>query len=474
MKLTLEFAISNFGLEAKRKLSNPAAIGSPEDQLRAPFLPASTGAWSHFPNLEDLFIYNGSGVMPGRTWVIAPDAESLQTRWQKLIKAPEKEKEKLFHPHLRGGKVGDKHSNKIVISGLAGFVARTKSVADDEDSCVPPIRYGFRSFDRQWIIPDSRVINQSNPELWVVRSDKQIYLTAPSDRSPTAGPALTFSAFVPDLHHYNGRGGRTFPIWADAKATAPNVRPDLLRFLTEKLGIEVTAEDVAAYIAGVAASPAFTKRFQNDLSTPGLRIPITAEPELFAEAAALGRRIIWLQTFGERMTDAAAGRPPGPPRLPAGQRPTIPADGSFPSDVDEMHYDEASSRLLLGTGYVENVSSAVWKYEVSGKQVLVQWFSYRRTNRERPIIGDRRPPSALGNIQPDHWLAEYTTELINVLNLLGLLVELEPKQASLLEKICSSPLISAEVLKAEGVFVSPAPAKNKVAPSSTPDLFDTL
>jgi hypothetical protein len=40
-----------------------------------------------------------------------------------------------------------------------------------------------------------------------------------------------------------------------------------------------------------------------------------------------------------------------------------------------------------------------------------QWFSYRKRNRERPIIGDRRPPSKLGVIQPDHWLAEYTTEL---------------------------------------------------------------
>ena len=40
--------------------------------------PASTGAWATFPTLEDLFVYNGSGVMPGRTWIIAPDAESLE------------------------------------------------------------------------------------------------------------------------------------------------------------------------------------------------------------------------------------------------------------------------------------------------------------------------------------------------------------------------------------------------------------
>ena len=74
--------------------------------------------------------------------------------------------------------------------------------------------------------------------------------------------------------------------------------------------------------------------------------------------------------------------------------------------------------------------------------MLLQWFSYRKANSERPIIGDRRTPSPLGDIQPDHWLAEYTTELINLLNVLGMLVEIEPRQAGLLEKICSGPTLS--------------------------------
>jgi hypothetical protein len=59
--------------------------------------------------------------------------------------------------------------------------------------------------------------------------------------------------------------------------------------------------------------------------------------------------------------------------------------------------------------------------------------------RERPIIGDRRTPSPLGDIQPDHWLAGYTTELIDRLNVLGWLVDLEPAQAALLDKVCAGP-----------------------------------
>jgi hypothetical protein len=51
---------------------------------REPFLPAGADDWEGYPALEALFVYNGSGVMPGRTWVIAPDAQSLRARWNRL------------------------------------------------------------------------------------------------------------------------------------------------------------------------------------------------------------------------------------------------------------------------------------------------------------------------------------------------------------------------------------------------------
>ena len=414
--------------------------------------------------------------MPGRTWIIAPDAESLQRRWQKLIQAPADEKETLFHPHLRGGKPGDKHSKKVVTIPLVGYEARTKAVADDKGACIPPSRYGFRSFDRQWIIPDSRVINQPNPELWAVRSEQQVFVTAPSDQSPTNGPALTISTFIPDLHHYNGRGGRVFPLWRDSNANVSNVRPKLLTFLTQRNGFQVRAEDLVAYISATAAHPAFTACFQNDLSTPGLHIPFTADRNVFAQAVELGRTIIWLHTFGERMADPAKGRPTEPPRLPPVRRPRIPKAGAIPQDPeampDSISYDANKRRLLVGTGYVENVEPGVWSYQVSGRQVLPHWFSYRKANRERPIMGDRRPPSLLGKIQPDHWLAEYTTELINVLNVLGMLVDLEPTQAILLEKICAGPTISADELRSAGSFEIPIEPKRRAHRTENLDLFD--
>ena len=163
------------------------------------------------------------------------------------------------------------------------------------------------------------------------------------------------------------------------------------------------------------------------------------------------------------MSNAAQGRPEGPPRLPAGRAPVVPKEGAISSKPEEMPdtigYDAEKHRLLVGTGFIENVPPAVWRYEVSGKQVLVQWFSYRKKHRDRPIIGDRRQPSPLGDIQPDHWLSEYTTELLNVLNVLGMLVDLEPKQAELLDRICGGPLISEDDMKPAGAFAVEAATK---------------
>jgi hypothetical protein len=120
-----------------------------------------------------------------------------------------------------------------------------------------------------------------------------------------------------------------------------------------------------------------------------------------------------------------------------------------------MEYDWVARRLKIGNGYVENVTPEMWNYEVSGKQVLWHWFSNRRRDRSRPIIGDRRPPSPLGEIVPEGWLPEYTVDLLDLLHVLGRLIALEPKQADLLNRICAGPLRSTEELTVAGAFATP-------------------
>ena len=84
---------------------------------RDPFLPAATGAWATFPALNDLFIYDRLGVMPGRTWIIAPDAQVAERRvgTADRTKRMLTKKELLFHPHREAA---TRHIRKIVKAGL--------------------------------------------------------------------------------------------------------------------------------------------------------------------------------------------------------------------------------------------------------------------------------------------------------------------------------------------------------------------
>lgn len=429
-------ALANLTLE-----SDGWTIGAAD--LRAPFLPQSAVLWASFPRLADVFSYSGAGVMAGRTWITAPDRESLSRRWDRLVQEQNPdERERLFQAH----EGGDKTSTKKASKGLAGHEFRAIAVASDKSAAVQASRQAFRSFDRQWVVPDNRLINRPNPNLWNGFSSFQVFLTAPEDRAPESGPSVTLTGDIPDVHHYAGRGGRVYPLWADATATQPNVSPDLLAHLSDSYGHEVSAPDVMAYIAALLAHPAFTARFADDLKQPGIRVPVTARADLFAEAAALGREVIWLHTYGERYDDAASGRPKQPPRLPKERAPVIPVGGAIPGAPeplpDSIDYDLATKVMRVGKGRIENVMPEIWSYEVSGKHVVRQWFSYRKRDRSRPIIGDRRPPSPLDSIQPDHWLSDYTTDLMNLLHVLGRLVLLEPKQSALLDQILGEPLLS--------------------------------
>jgi hypothetical protein len=421
---------------------------------REPFLIAAKGAWAEMPPLNSLFAWAGPGVTPHRIWPIAPDVWSLEQRWDKLVREKDLEKKNfLFDVD------DDRDVNIIVKPDIHGYPTRKMKILDDQGVVVTPVRYAWRTFDRQWLIPDNRLLSRARPRLWESHSSLQVFLTGVDDVRIGTGPSVSVTGNIVDLHHFHGRGGRVYTLYADAAATTSNIKPTLLAEMSDATGLTITAPDMLAYIAAVMAHPAFTARFAKDLKQPGLRLPLTAGAALFKEAVAIGREVVWLHCYGERFADENVGRPSGPPRMAKGLAPTIPKGGAIPgapeSLPDVMTYDADKRRIHIGKGFIDNVSQAMWDYEVSGKNVLRQWFSYRKRDRSRPRPGNEdRPQSELNKIQPDHWLPEYTSDLMDLLNVLGRLVALEPAQADLLTRICDGPLLSLARLQNAGVVAA--------------------
>ncbi|MDB4872612.1 MAG: hypothetical protein JWL97_3616, partial [Gemmatimonadales bacterium] len=217
--------------------------------------------WLGYPLLGDLMPWHAPGVKPNRTWVYGPTPDVLRARWDRLIKASHDDKAKLF-------KESDARKIDSVMQPILGLVQHEGAIRDETGTCPEPVRVAYRSFDRQWVIPDTRVHHRPSPDLWRVMSDSQVFVTEQHAQPLGAGPGLVFAAFVPDMHHFNGRGGRVLPLHRDRTGLAANLAPGLTRQLSERLGCTATATEVLAYIAAVTAHSGYTLRFRDELQTP--------------------------------------------------------------------------------------------------------------------------------------------------------------------------------------------------------------
>ena len=203
------------------------------------------------------------------------------------------------------------------------------------------------------------VLNRPNPELWRSHGDKQVYLTAPTIVHRPLGRRLRSRRLIPDLHHYNGSfGGRVFPLWRDAAAT--DAKP-VAEFLESLEDVQVGRD--APRLPGLSRLPWRPTRRTRRAFSPTWPNPACGFPSLPTETVRPSRRTrpegdlaphLW-----RALADPKAERPQGPPRLPKERAPQIPKDGAIPDDPDsmpdEIGYDDAQQRLLVGTGFVENV-----------------------------------------------------------------------------------------------------------------------
>lgn len=407
------------------------------------FVPASRTGWDAFPPMHDLMPWRSRGVTTGRTWIYAPTPEVLTRRWRQFIAAGDVLRRALF-PNSREWTI-DKR-----VKPLPGFgPARPPlSQEDGQEHDATPVAH--RSFDRQWIIPDRRLITRARLPMWQVRSDDQIYVSQQDAHAIASGPALVFTALIPDLHHFSGRSGGVHPLWRDRDATLPNIVPRLLDYLSRRFTIPVSVNDFLAYIAAVVAHPGFTARFRDVLRQPGVHIPLSASTSTWEEAASVGRHVIWLHTFGERYDDPSMGRPRGARALI--QRYSVkclsPVTALPDRLPDRLPYDAQSQTLLVGDGAFGPVPQAVLEYDVDGWRVLWHWLNDRMANPRNKQRSSRLDDE----VRVTSWEQRFTNELLALLAVLTGCIQLQSKQVDVLHRVCDGPLISTADLRDAGIL----------------------
>ena len=415
------------------KLAQLESIESFEDlqfdvcptQWQAPFRPQGGAAFFTWPALIDVMPWQHSGVQGKRIWPIGLTRETLQTRWYALLNATDR------------ASYFKESTDRTVIS-------KYKALWDDSESttpiaelprstpCPPIHSYGYRSFDRQFIIADTRLLSRPREALWQSYSNAQIYFASLLTKPLGNGPTLTVSASVVDLDYYSGRGAKdVLPLYRDAAGRFPNLHPALLPALNDVFHKTIAAEDIAAYLYAVLAHPGYTARFHEELENRDVRVPITLDESLFAAATDAGRRLIYLHSYGERFALDQVKRAGSARNTKAISTESLP---------ETFSYDEATQTLHVGDGQFKPVARAIWEFEVSGLKVVQSWLGYRMRSRK----GKKSSP--LDEITPVSWSPEFTSELLRLLHLLEETLELYPRQAALLDRIIHSPLLDAKQL----------------------------
>ncbi len=422
---------------------------------QAPFLPAGRGMYFGWPLLTDLMPWQHSGVQLKRTWPIAPDVENLEQRWRGLLNA--ENRSEAFHG------TGDREVHGTYHIALTEVNDSTPISDLPSDTSMPEVqRYAHRSFDRRYIIADGRLISRPRPELWRAHGEHQMYVTSLLTSSPLgAGPALTACATIPDLHHFRGSYGAkdTIPLYRTPDTSETNILPCLLEILGAAYQRTVTPEDFLAYVYGVLAQPAFTESFAAELETQELRAPITKDAALFEQVCAIGARLLWLHTYGERFVPE--GEQHG--RVPSGvARCTNAIPGDIADYPETFSYIDTTRALHIGEGVFAPVAPEVYEFEVSGLKVVQSWLNYRMRN------GAGRKSSPLDDIRPVRWTSTFTTELLELLWVLEATVAIYPEQERLLKTVVESACFQTDDLP-------PVPDGRREQPrarASADDLFD--
>lgn len=431
------------------------------DDLR--FEPVNTGwsetfslmpseTWRLLPKLEDIFVWPSPGVKPNKKWVYSPSPTTLESRWSEAVLETDRDKKRSLFHETESTKI-----NKAELP-LAGEDTEQNThipFADlewpsDKPAIVP---VGYRSFDRQHLIADSRLLERARTDLWEARAvgSAQLFVVEQHAHYPGNGPGLMFSELIPDTDYFNNRGGRTFPLYH------PSGDANLAEGFGSALSIDT--DDWVAYVAGVVGHPGYVDRFSEDIRRGGIRIPITQDPTLRKQAISLGKKILWLHTNGLHGESPSGGQSVLEP-TEAISIPSYDLTVQKSPVPEKISYHPASRTLTIGAGEWKNVDPRVWDYTVGSKNVIHSWFGYRK----RTPAGRRS--SDLDKIVPMEWPSEWSREFHTLLATLTWLVHLEPKQETLLAAIMNGPVLTTDDLRRSGVIF---PMKSDRIPKTRTD-----
>ena len=125
--------------------------------------------------------------------------------------------------------------------------------------------------------------------------------------------------------------------------------------------------------------------------------------------------------------------------------------------------------LQIADGVLTGVPEAVWKFEVSGMDVVPKWLGYRMA---KPAGRAASSNSPLDHIRPTTWSPEWSTELVEIVAAIKQTLAVVPDGIALLDEIVTGPLIAADELPPVPEALRQPPKQGKAVAGQDKLVFD--
>jgi len=160
---------------------------------------------------------------------------------------------------------------------------------------------------------------------------------------------------------------------SDFNTRRPNLAPEFINELSEKLGLEFVPdgkgdqvkifapEDIFNYIYATFHSPTYRQRYAEFLKIDFPRVPLTSNKQLFWELATKGDRLVKLHLMKETGSEISS----------------YPIDGS--NLVEQVKYNDTQQQIWINDQqYFANIPNHIWNFHIGGYQVCQKWLKDRK------------------------------------------------------------------------------------------------
>ncbi len=267
--------------------------------------------------------------------------------------------------------LSDKHGWRL------DHARRVLSDAHDWEDAL--VRVAYRPFDDRWGYFSETVMDRPRRELreHVAAKENTCLVVSRQALDGVFKHVLITKAPAEGNFLQSAKGGNSFPLWlypsdqpADLIEAAqterrPNLSDAFVAALKAAQGRAISPEDTLAYLYAVLHTPGYRQRYADFLRRDFPRVPLTGNPELFAQLTKLGHELIGLHTL-----HTLPARISGFPVAGSGEVVKLRFAIAAGQDAGRVWINDAQ--------YFDGVPQAVWDTHIGGYRVAEKWLKDRR------------------------------------------------------------------------------------------------